>query len=590
MNSRLPLAALALPLCAQEAPPRRDVVVVTGAYEPVPLEEADRAVRAIPLEQDHRALADSTAGFLRLDSSLDLRARAASGVQGDLSIRGAGFGQTLVLLDGLRLNDAQSGHHNLDIPVPLDALASVEVLKGSGSAWYGSDAVGGVVNLITRVPEAAELRLRGAAGNFGSNAQSGSAGVVWRGIAERVSFSRDFSSGFAPDRDYRNLSLASSTHGRTRLGASALTLAHTDRPFGADQFYGNFNSWERTRAWFASLRQDLGERTEAAFAFRRHTDLFVLYRDRPEVFTNRHASESAQAALRRRESVARAATFSYGAEWYRDAVASTNLGRHHRTRGAAYAAFDARAVRRFSFSAAGREEFYGGGGRQFSPTAAAGFWAAPRLRLRAGAGRAFRLPSYTDLYYHDPANLGSPDLRPESAWNFEAGVDAYPARGVRADATVFHRRERDGIDYVRRTPDDIWRAANFARLRFTGIETSLSVEARAGRFDFGYTSLHGASAATEGWLSKYVFNYPTHNATAAWLGRLPGGWICRTRVGVLARRARSPYAVWDAAIVRARGPLRPFAQFSNISGTRYEEIAGVRMPGRGVMAGVEIVR
>lgn len=590
MNKRLLWMALALPLAAQEPAPRRDAVVVTGTYEPVPLEEADRAVRVIPLEADERALAASVSDFLRLDPSLDLRARAPNGVQGDLSIRGAGFGQALVLLDGLRLNDAQSGHHNLDIPVPLDALARVEVLKGSGSAWYGSDAVGGAVNLVTRPPEAAELRLRAAAGNFGSNAQSGSAAAVWRGIAQRLSFSRDFSTGFAPDRDYRNLSLASTTHARSRLGASALTLGHTDRPFGADQFYGNFNSWERTRAWFASLRQDLGERTEAAFAYRRHTDLFVLYRDRPEVFTNHHASESAQGALRRRETVAPAASFSYGAEWYRDAVASTNLGRHQRSRGAAYAAFDTRALRRFSFSAAGREEFYGGGRRQFSPTAAVGLWAAPRLRLRAGASHAFRLPTYTDLYYHDPANLGSPDLRPESAWTFEGGGDVHFSRGVRGEITVFHRRERDGIDYIRRDPADIWRAANFARLRFTGVEAALGIEARAGRFDVSYTALSGASAATQGWLSKYVFNYPAHNAALAWVGTLPGGWIHRMRVGVLARQARSPYALWDASLVRARGPLRPFVQLTNITDTRYEEIAGVRMPGRGVMAGVEIVR
>ena len=143
---------------------------------------------------------------------------------------------------------------------------------------------------------------------------------------------------------------------------------------------------------------------------------------------------------------------------------------------------------------------------------------------------------------------------------------------------------------MRRTPADIWRAANFARLRFTGVEASLGIDARAGRFDFGYTALRGASTATQGWLSKYVFNYPTHNGTAAWLGTLPGGWIHRTRLAVLARQARSPYVVWDAAVTRARGPLRPFVQFSNITGSRYEEIAGVRMPGRGVMAGVEIVR
>ena len=560
---------------------------MTGTAEPIPLEEADRPVRV--LDASELPAAASTADLLRLDPSLDLRARAPGGVQGDISIRGAGFGQTLVLLDGLRLNDAQSGHHNLDIPVPPDALARVEVLKGSGSAWYGSDAVGGVVNLITREPEASEFRLRAGGGSFGGNRQSGVASVIWRAVSQQISFARDFSSGFAPDRDYRNLSLASITRARTALGSTTLTLAHTDRPFGADQFYGNYDSWERTRAWFGSIRQQLGEATEASFAFRRHTDLFVLYRDRPEVFTNRHATESAQGALRRRQTMSRGIAVHYGGEWYRDTIRSTNLGEHARQRGAAYAALDARAAGRFSFSAAAREEFHPGR-REFSPTVAAGWWGSPHWKLRAGAGHAFRLPSYTDLYYHDPANIGSPDLRPETAWNYEAGADWYAGSRLQGGVTVFHRRERNGIDYVRRSPADIWRATNFQRLNFTGVEAAVTIApVRAHRVELGYTALRGTGEGAAGWMSKYAFNYPRHNGSVTWRSVLPGGVAVRTRVSVLARLARQPYAVWDASAAYTRGRLRPFVECGNISGTVYQEIPGVAMPGRGIAGGAEIV-
>ena len=139
------------------------MVIVTGSFDPVPLEESERPVRVF----DTKAMSlvtNTFADFLKLDSSLDLRQLAPNGLQGDLSIRGAGFGQTLVLIDGLRLNDVQSGHHNLDVPVPLEAVSRIEVLKGSGSTFYGSDAVGGVVNLITRPPEHSEIRLRAALG------------------------------------------------------------------------------------------------------------------------------------------------------------------------------------------------------------------------------------------------------------------------------------------------------------------------------------------------------------------------------------------------------------------------------------------
>ena len=84
---------------------------------------------------------------------------------------------------------------------------------------------------------------------------------------------------------------------------------------------------------------------------------------------------------------------------------------------------------------------------------AAGFWLSQRLKLRASASRAFRVPSYTDLYYHDPANLGSPNLRPERAWTYEGGLDWNPApQRARWTSRSFERRERDGIDYYRTSP------------------------------------------------------------------------------------------------------------------------------------------
>ena len=410
-----------------------------------------------------------------------MRSRAANSVQSDVSIRGSSFGQTLVLLNGLRFNDAQSGHHNFDLPLPLEMVERVEVLHGSGSTFYGSDAVGGVVNVIPGAPKVTEVRMRAGVGNYRTNEQSGSVAMVLGRLAQQFSFSRDFSSGFEPNRDYRNLSFASATYLRTALGNTSVLLAANDRPFGAQGFYGNYPSWERTRGWFGSIRQELGSHMEAAFGYRRHTDLFVLYRDRPEVFTNRHADESWQAAFRRWDRLQTNTRLYYGVEGYHDTIASTNLGDHSRSRGAVYAAVDARALRRFSFTAGVREEVYGSGQTQFSPTVAAGVWLTPSLKLRGSVSHAFRLPTFTDLYYHDPANLGSPDLRPEKAWSAEGGLDWSPSRRVRAEGTFFQRRERDGIDYVRGSPADIWRATNFERLRFDGVESSIAFDAGADR-------------------------------------------------------------------------------------------------------------
>lgn len=564
-------------------------VIVTGTYEPVPLDESDRSVTALPL-RDMPGLFNSWADSLKLDPSVDLRQRAPHGVQGDLSIRGSSFGQTLVLVNGIRMNDAQTGHNNLDLPVPFESLDRLEVLRGSGSTLYGSDAVGGAVNFITATPKYTELRLRAGGGNFGTNEESAAFSWLHGPFSEVLTLTRDYSSGFMPDRDYRVLGLGTESRYQSVLGTSTILLASSDKPFGAAQFYGPYNSWERTKNWFAAMSQQLGSRTSASVAYRRHSDLFDLIRGNPAFYENNHVTESWEVALRRRDSLRKDAAVFYGAEWYHDSIDSSNLGVHGRGRGALYGAFDFRMLKRLSLSAGAREEVFEGGRAQFSPTVSGGAWLSQRVKLRASASRAFRLPTYTDLYYHDPANVGNPNLKPETAWSCEAGVEAYLTHAILGEVTLFHRRERDGIDYVRNSPTDVWHATNIQNLNFTGVETALRFRLRqAQNIDLAYSGLYGAQDSLGKLQSRYAFNYPVHNATIAWTGKLPGGLQTRARVGALKRYQRDSYAMWDFAASRVLGPVRPFVQLTNLTDTSYQEIEGVRMPGRAVVAGIELV-
>ena len=582
MLSRLLLAA-ALCAFAEDPAPKKQVIVVTGTFDAIPLEESERNVRAVPA-RELAPLTGTISDLFNLDSSVDLRERAPGAIQSGLSIRGGSFGQSLILWNGLRLNSVQSANLNMDVPIPIDALGQLEILKGSGSTLYGSDATAGVANFITKAPESSEIKLRTGLGNWGQQQQRASLAYVRNAFAQQLTMSRDFSTGFAQNRDYRNLSVASVTNWKR----TDITMAHNDRPFGADKFYGNFNSWERTKNWFAALRQGFGEKTEAAFAYRRHTDLFVLYRDRPQVFTNRHIAESYQLQLRRRDDLPRNARIHYGAEFLHDSINSNNLGVHSRSRKALYASYDMRALNRFSFTIGAREEIYRNNQQQFNPTAAAGVWINPRVKLRASVSRAFRLPSYTDLYYRDPGNIGNPLLRPESAMSYEGGVEWNAAGAWRGGVTVFQRRERDGIDYVRSSPTDIWRATNFQRLNFTGLEANaVSTIARKHRVELSYTGLNGAQSVLTGRQSKYVFNYPRHSGVATWQAAFSNGLAARTRIGAMERLGRNPYAVWDIFASWNKGTVRPYLQLTNLSATRYQELICVDMPSRGLIGGVE---
>jgi iron complex outermembrane receptor protein len=86
-----------------------------------------------------------------------------------------------------------------------------------------------------------------------------------------------------------------------------------------------------------------------------------------------------------------------------------------------------------------------------------------------------------------------------------------------------------------------------------------------------------------------VFNYPVHSAVVGWQGSIRSWLVGRTRIGILDRYARNPYAIWDASFARPRGRVRPFLQFTNLTSTVYQEVLGVSMPRRGVVGGMEIV-
>jgi iron complex outermembrane receptor protein len=277
-------------------------------------------------------------------------------------------------------------------------------------------------------------------------------------------------------------------------------------------------------------------------------------------------------------------------EGYRESIASNNLGRHGRNQGAVYADLDVRAWRRFSFSAGLREELYANHHSELSPGFSAGAWLSSKLKLRGSVNHAFRLPSYTELFYRDPATRGNPDLHPESAWSYEGGVDWHPTEKVTASTTVFHRRERDGIDYARASAQNLWQASNIQRLNFTGIETAVKLRVfRAQELSFAYTAMHGQQEGLSGLQTKYTGNYPTQNGVFAWQGVFPGNVVGRTRIGATNRRSEDPYLLWDVSAARRFGRFSPYVQFANLTNSSYWEIPGVTMPGRSLLAGMEFV-
>ncbi len=617
----------------------QQTMVVLGSATPVPLADSQRSVEILPVAGQSLA-AESPQDFLREDSSIFLEERGGGGGQADIVMRGGSFEQTLVLVNGFRINDAQTSHHNLDLPIPLDAIDSIQALEGAGSTLHGVDALSGVVDFLTAAPDHDSLLLRAGQGTFESNEETLLAGATRGRLSGRIAAERNFSTGFmadpsytAPsytggctqlyrecqnDRDYRNEDASAEIWAGSRLGVSDLLFASSDRSFGANQFYGAYNSWERTKGWFASARQELGAHTVAAFGYRRHTDDYVLWRNDPAGYENNHIDGSWQGSLRGTFAIHDESALLVGLEANGDSINSFNfsnlsgevvvspaLGIHARNYGSGYVDFDLRpAKQRWSLSAGAREEIFSGGGQAvFSPELAGTLRVAKNIKLRASGGFGFRIPTYTDLYYSDPSTLGNPNLKPESAWTGDAGADWAPSTKIMLSATGFYSQQHDTIDYVKSattypnpllpascTKPDVWCADNLNGLNFAGVETKLTwIPTKSQAVRIQWTGLHGAQSALHNLQSEYVFNYPVQNIHGSWSWALGHNFFLANAVELAQRYQQTVYPVWSTTISHDAGRIRPYLRGTNLSNTGYQEIAGVNMPPRTIMGGVAFV-
>ena len=329
---------------------------------------------------------------------------------------------------------------------------------------------------------------------------------------------------------------------------------------------------------------------EFDFGYRRHTDEFVLLRNDPAYYANNHADDSWQAALRRKQALGRIRLLLWRGRSSTTRSSATTWGnitaRVPRfiwtTTCECWAAsrFRSERARRFSVPRAAN----------FSPSVAAGYWLRAGFKLKGSASHAFRLPTYTDLYYSDPATVGNPNLQPETASDYEGGLVWDRGGHYEAEVTVFERRERNGIDYVRASPADMWHAENIDVLNFTGVETSLTVRLpRRQRLQFAYTGLYGNLQSLNGLQSEYTSNYPVDDGSVTWQGMLPGSVVARTRIGVIDRYNGYRYALWDLSVAREFHYVAAHLGLSNLTNTQYQEIQGVAMPGRSVVFGLEFI-
>ena len=558
-------------------------VFVTATVTPVSADLVGRSVTVITRNDLEKLGLRSVIEALRFSPGVDVRARGPRDVQSDLSIRGATFGQNLMLADGMRLNDSQSGHHNGEVPLPAIAVDRVEIVAGAGSAVHGADALGGIVNVIMRRDAFATASL--SVGEHGyADAQAALSGhglpagwtlAGWSARSSGFTFDRDFAQGGAALR------------GSPARGL-IVDVRHQRRAFGANGFYGPSPSKEWTDQTMAGVtwqRQVEGWTSTTRALVRNHGDHFRWDINRPGFAENRHRTNAVEASLDVRRPIGRG-TFTFGGSAGGDWVESSNLGDHDYSRGSLFAELQTPVANRTSVNAGLRLDEYSSFGRSISPSLSAVTTLTSELRARASVAHAFRTPTFTELYYSDPSNLGSPDLVAEQAWTLDAGLD-WSHRGWGGSFSVFRRWDEDVIDWVRTLPADRWRSTNVRDVRARGVEVSISRRWTDALVRVSYAALD-LDAPSLPLLSKYVLEYATHQAGVSLSVPTVAGVRFALNVDHRTRRDGQSYELVSARLSRSVGRVDLFVDGTNLLGETYREVAGVVMPGRWITAGVTV--
>jgi len=394
------------------------------------------------------------------------------------------------------------------------------------------------------------------------------------------------------DRDF----VTTAARSQTSLGDSTRVSASWQRKeFGANNFYGgNAPSREWTNQTLLTLNHRIGALAGWSIAgvgsYRTHGDRFVFNQTRPELSDNRHRTHAAMGTLSASRRMP-GGSLTIGTEAGQDWIRSTNLGNHTMTRVSAFGEWRRWIGSAVQVDAGLRVDRYSEFGAAWSPSLGAGWWLRPSLRLRASAARAFRVPTFTERYYQDPAHLARSDVSAETAWAGEAGADVFLGTAWMLTSTLFARTEDGVIDWLRQSSTERWRTYNVRDVQTVGVELSAVRMLTGGMFmQLQYTRLDQRAAAVTQ-LSKYLLDYAPHALSLAAAIRLPGEVRLAPRLELKQRRrsaGTSDYTLVDVKLSRRVGRVDMFVEGTNLSNASYQEVANVAMPGRAASAGVTL--
>jgi vitamin B12 transporter len=608
-----------------------DGITITSSLTEKRASETGRNITIVRGDQLTALPVHSIDELLRYLPGVETQARGPLGAQSDFVLRGGTFQQVLVILDGLRLNDPNTGHFSSYIPITPAEIERVEVLKGASSAIYGADAVGGVIHIITKSfaarqqqPAQASVSGRIAGGEYGFSQLSAGGNYrnrKWQvgggllvnntdGVLQRGT------RGFVHNRSVS----ASAAYFFNQYWSLAYRGAYDQRDFAAQNFYTAFLSDtanEKVNSWWHQARLSYQRNKTRISLDACYKTLEDEYRFNPSSLANQSKSKLFQSLLAYQYQVNESGALTAGFNYQQKMINSNDRGKHSLYLAAPFISLSQKFGNYFTLHPSLRTEFIEGLDAEWIPQVTAS-WRQGSWQWRASGGKTIRDADFTERFnnygktFVASGRIGNPDLRAEHSWSYEAGADWFFHKKLKLSATFFQRYHRQLIDYVTTAYADMPRkenlsptgiyalARNIARVETSGLEADLQyVEKFGGRHQLSMTAgiTWLDSRSSDGTASLYVSSH------ARFLSNFSAVYQCGN-FGLSVNGLYKKRAVQQAPAIQAQltrdyfvmnvqvswavwhNKLMLFAQADNLFDRSYSDLLGAPMPGRWVLGGL----
>jgi iron complex outermembrane receptor protein len=609
-----------------------DPVTVTSTMVPERASKTGRNVVTLKGEKITQLPVTSIDELLRYIPGLEVQMRGPAGSQSDLSVRGSTFQQVLVILDGVRLNDPNTGHFNSYIPIAPAEIDRIEVLKGASSALYGSEAVGGVIHIITKTFAAKQgeahknLQLQTSVGEFESlNVNAG--GFYQKG---NTALSIGVLSANADGQQQRgikgyfhnNTVSASLNQYINQYWNISIRSAYDSRDFAAQNFYTTFVSDtanEQVKTFWNQLRVGYKKNKSRLSILGGYKTADDTYQFNSVGLPNKSKSKLAQGSVIYDYSQSEQINYIVGVQYQNKAINSNDRGKHNLSQTAGFVSLNYNPTKKLTINPALRLDWIEGVGTELVPQVNLSY-RLNKFQLRGSAGKTIRDADFTERFnnynkaFVASGRIGNPDLDPERSFSYEVGTDYLLSNTLKISASVFQRYQTKLIDYVTTPYAQMPRkenlsptgtyalAKNISKVTTTGAEFDIqfvrnfsskqSLWATAGFVWLDDNSSAGTPSLYISSHAKYIANFNLQYKIN-WL-RLAVNGLYKKRnpqvASAINAKVSEEYFVMNSRLeaLMLKEKLSLFVQVDNLFDKNYQDVLGSQMPGRWLMGGFKI--